>query len=706
MSRGAQPSEAQPPEAQPPETQPPETQPPEAQPPEAQPPETQPPEAQPPEAQPPEAQPPKAQPSAGQSPERPSEDARAPGPQAAAADSQTFTWRRVAGLFAAHRARVALIAVVALTTSIVGILNPLLIQAIFDTALFGEGGVDTDRVVLLGGGMVLVSVLSGSMALYQNLLTNRLGQSVLSELRVAVFEHLHSLSLSFFTSARTGEIQSRISNDVGGIQVAITSTLSQTLSRLVTVLAAAGAMLLLSWQLTLLSMVAMPAFIWATRRVGRRRRELSTQVQEMTAEMNIITSETLSMSGFTLSRLFGRADHEIERFTDTNEELAELAVRRQIVGQSFFTVVGTFMGATPVLVYVAAGIALSSGGDITAGTIVAFTTLQGRMFLPLTRLFESSVQIQSSRALFERIFDYLDLEPDLVEAENPVVLSRGHARGRVEFDGVHFAYQGAEELGPAVLEGVSFTAERGQMIAFVGASGSGKTTVSNLVPRMYDPTRGSISIDGHPLPDLSFDTLADLIGMVTQESYLFAGTLGENIAYPRPDASQQEIQRAARAAAIHKRILEFPDGYDTLVGERGVRLSGGERQRIAMARVLLHDPPILVLDEATSALDSASERKIQDALAGLVEGRTTIAIAHRLSTIAGADTICVMDQGRIVERGTHAELLAADGEYRKLYDHQFHEELVLDDAAPETAAAPAPVPPAAAERRSTVSQTG
>ena len=451
----------------------------------------------------------------------------------------------------------------------------------------------------------------------------------------------------------------------------MSSTLSSILSNSITFIAAVVAMTILSWQLTLLALATLPLFWWATRAIGSRRRRLTGQAQAATAQMNVLTQETLSVSGFTLARLFGRQDREIDRFEEANTQLADVVTRQQVIGQAFFTVVQAFLGATPVLAYLAAGLLINGGSDVTAGTIVAFTTLQNRLLFPVARMLETVIEFQSSRAMFERIFEYLDVRPDVRERDDAVSLSGEKSTGTLRFENVHLTYPGSESGQTEVLGGVSFDALPGQLIAFVGGSGAGKSTILQLVPRLYDPSDGTVTIDGVDLRSLTFDSIAELVGLVTQESYLFADTLRENIAYGAIEATDAEIETAAKAAAIHERITEFDEGYDTRVGERGFRLSGGEKQRIAIARVLLHDPRVLVLDEATSALDSASERQIQAALGELVRGRTTLAVAHRLSTIQAADAIHVVERGQIVESGAHDELLERGGAYRKLYRDQF-----------------------------------
>ncbi len=584
-------------------------------------------------------------------------------------ETDSFSWGRVARLFAPHRARLVLVVVLVLAVAAIGVVNPLLIRVVFDQGLFPDDGpTDFGLVAALSGVMLVVTFSGGALGVWRTVATNRLGQDVLRDLRDRLYGHLQNLSLSFYSGARTGDLQSRITSDVGGIQNAVTSTISNILSNVVTFTSALVAMLFLSPPLTALALATVPLFVLATRWVGSRREEFTARTQAATAEMSVVTQETLSVSGITLAKLFGRQDREVERFRAANARLAEAATAQQVIGQAFFTVIQAFMGATPVLVYLVSGWLLDRGSGLSAGTIVAFTTLQGQLFFPVARLLETTVELQSSRALFRRIFDYLDAEPDIVEADEPVSLGRDRATGIVAFEGVHFAYDGE---GSEVLAGVEFEARPGQLVAFVGPSGSGKSTILSLVARLYDPERGAVRLDGVDLRDLSFLSLADTLGFVTQESYLFADTLRNNIAYGRPDASDAEIEKAARAAAIHDRIMEFEDGYDTLVGERGFRLSGGERQRIAIARVLLHDPKVLVLDEATSALDTASERRIQASLAELVSGRTTIAVAHRLSTIRAADVIHVVDHGAIVESGSHDELIALGGAYADLHREQF-----------------------------------
>ena len=594
--------------------------------------------------------------------------------------------RRIVGLFRPYRGRTTLILISIVVTSGLGIVNPLLVQVVFDDALFVAGGPDLSLLYLLVGVMVAIPIVLGVIGVGQTYLTNFVGNRVMQDLRDRLYAHLQSMPLSFFTGTRTGEIQSRLANDVGGVQTVVTSTASSILANVVTVISSLVAMLVLSWQLTLVSLILVPLFVVLTYRVGRLRRAVSAQTQESMAEMSAITQETLSVSGILLSKVFERRSDEIERYRRANERLAELQVRQQMTGQGFFALVQAFFGITPAIIYLVAGLTLAGGASpISAGTIVAFTTLQTRLFFPIVSLLRVSVEIQSSLALFERVFEYLDLEPDIVDAPDAISLDAQRVEGRVTFDSVSFAYPQSTPSGDdaaldgsrrLALDGLSLEVEPGQLAALVGPSGAGKTTVSYLVPRLYDPSSGSVQIDGIDVRRLQLAALAEIVGVVTQETYLFHSSVRDNLLYARRDATQKEIEEAARAALIHDRITELDEGYDTMVGERGYRLSGGEKQRIAIARAILKDPRILILDEATSALDTTSERLVQAALEPLMEGRTTLAIAHRLSTIFAADVIFVLDRGRLVERGTHSELLARGGLYSSLYQEQFHGGLV------------------------------
>jgi ATP-binding cassette subfamily B protein len=606
---------------------------------------------------------------------------------------------RVARLFKPYRGQVGLVALAILVSSAVGVANPLLIKVVFDQALFPpEGHPNTSLLYVLVALMLGLAILGGAIGIGQTYLTSVVGQKVMQDLRNQLYAHLQRMSLRFFTATRTGEIQSRLQNDVGGVQTVVTTTVSSILSNIVVVLSTLVAMLILSWQLTLLSLCVVPIFIYMTYRVGKARRQITSSTQKTMANLSALTEETLSVSGILLSKVFAREQTGIDQYREENRRLAELQVRQQMTGRGFFAIVQTFFSVSPALVYLVSGLVIASGGgaEISAGTIVAFTALQTRLLFPVGSLLQVSTEIQSSLALFERIFQYLDLEHDIVDSPGAETVSRDRVRGAVRFDHVYFRYE-EPELPPGLapeevagngdeglprptrlwtLEDVSLEIEPGQLAAIVGPSGAGKTTISYLVPRLYDVTEGSVSIDGRDVREITLASLAEMIGMVTQETYLFHATVRENLLYARPDATDAQLESAARAAFIHERIVDLSDGYDTLVGERGYRMSGGEKQRLAIARVLLKDPSILILDEATSALDTASERIVQGALQPLMAERTTIAIAHRLSTILAADVIFVLDRGRIVERGRHEELLELGGLYASLYQEQFGAGLV------------------------------
>ena len=566
--------------------------------------------------------------------------------------------RRITALFRPYRGRLGAVLALIVVSAGLGMISPFLLRDVLDVAI----PEDDDRLLaLLVAGMIAISVATGVLGVGQTWLSNVVGQKVMHDLRAQVYRHLQRLSLAFFTKTRTGEIQSRIANDIGGVQTVVTSTATSIVSNVTTVLATVVAMALLDWRLALFSLALTPFFVLLARRVGNERKKIAATRQGAMADISSLVQESLSVSGILLGKTMGRGGELADRFERESERLADLEVRSRMAGRWMMASIQTSFAVMPALVYLFAGL---SPGAVTIGTLVAFTTLQTRLFWPIQSLLNVGVDIQTSMALFERVFEYLDLPVDLREGHRVV----HSVSGEVRFDDVWFSYDSAESsMTPEpTLRGVTLDVPAGTKLALVGETGSGKTTIGYLAARLYDPERGSIELDGTDLRELRFASLADAVGVVSQETYLFHASVRENLRFAKPEANDEEIEEAARAAQIHDTIAALPEGYDTVVGERGFRFSGGERQRIAIARTILRNPPVLVLDEATSALDVQTERAVGDALERLAEGRTTIVIAHRLSTVRDADQIAVLDGGAVVERGTHEELLVAGGRYAEL----------------------------------------
>ncbi|MGV3733677.1 MAG: ABC transporter ATP-binding protein [Microcella sp.] len=577
---------------------------------------------------------------------------------------------RIAELFRPHRGALAITIALVLVSAALSVVPPLLTQQAFDRGLFPPEGTPNVPVLLqLVGAMLVLWLVSAGPGIAQTPLTATVGNSVMAQLRVRLFEHLQAMELGFFTRTKTGIIQSRLQNDVGGVAGVLSNTVSSVIGNTVTVIAAFVAMLILSWQLTIVAVVLLPLLVVAQRRVGQVRARIATKTQESLSDMTAITQEALSVSGILLAKSFFQQQSEVERYRAENDTQRGLQVQLSMSGQWFFATVNVFLSVIPAVVYLVAAWLIQMDVAVTAGTIVAFTTVQARLTYPLMGLMRVALDLQTSGALFARIFEYLDLQPRITEASDardpdPAQL------GRIRFDNVVFRYPDAPVDSAPTLDHVTFAVEPGQFVAFVGPSGAGKTTISYLVPRLHDVTSGTVEVGGVDVRQLRQQSLIESIGIVSQETYLFHATIAENLRYARPEGTDAELEAACRAASIHDTIESFPDRYDTVVGERGYRLSGGEKQRVAIARVLLKDPPVLILDEATSALDSVSERVVQTALDAASRGRTTIAIAHRLSTVSAADVIHVVDHGAIVESGTHSELVARGGVYARLVEQQ------------------------------------
>jgi ATP-binding cassette, subfamily B, bacterial len=575
------------------------------------------------------------------------------------AQARQVSLRRIGALFAPYRWQLAIVTAVIVASSLVGLASPFLLRAVIDTALPDR---NVRLLAWLVAGMVAVAAVTSAFGVIQAWIATRVGQQVMHGLRTSVFGHLQRQSIAFFTRTRTGEVQSRITNDIGGMESVVTSTATSIAANLTTAIATAVAMVALSWQLSLISLVVMPPAIYLTRRVARLRRAITTQQQRELANLNVTIEEGLSINGIQLAKTTGTGPSLVRRFTASSAALIDLELQSQLAGRWRMASMSIIFAAIPAVIYLAAGLPVTAGA-VTIGTLIAFTTLQNGLFRPLTGLLNTSVSVISSLALFARIFEYLDLPVEVDDPADPVPVDPASVAGHVRFSGVSFSYPGADR--PALTD-VDLDVPAGSTLAVVGETGSGKTTLGSLVARLYDPSAGRVTIDGIDVRDMRLSDLAAIVGVVSQETYLLHTTVRENLRYARPSATDAEIEGAARAAQVHDLIAGLPDGYDTMVGSRGHRFSGGEKQRIAIARTLLRDPRVLVLDEATSALDNETERAVQQAFDTLAAGRTTITIAHRLSTIRDADQIVVLDHGHVTEAGTHASLIADRGRYAAL----------------------------------------
>ncbi len=575
------------------------------------------------------------------------------------AQARDVSLRRIGQLFTPYRWQLAIVTAIIAASSIVGLASPFLLRAVIDNALPDR---NLRLLVWLVLGMVGVAAITSIFGVIQTWISTKVGQQVMHTLRTSVFGHLQRQSIAFFTRTRTGEVQSRIQNDIGGMESVVTSTATSIASNLTTVVASAVAMVVLSWRLSLISLVVMPPAVYLTRKVAGMRRAITAQQQRELADLNVTIEEGLSVNGVQLAKTMGTGPSLIRRFTDSSARLIDLELRSQLAGRWRMSSLSIIFAAIPAIIYLSAGLPVTAG-TISIGTLIAFTTLQNNLFRPVTGLLNTSVSVISSLALFARIFEYLDLPVEVDDPAHPVEIDPAQVTGHVRLEDVSFAYPGADR--PA-LSGVDLDIPAGRTLALVGETGSGKTTLASLVARLYDPSSGSVRIDGIDIRDIRLADLAAIVGVVSQETYLLHTTVRENLRYAKPGATDEQIEGAARAAQIHDLISGLPDGYDTMVGSRGYRFSGGEKQRLAIARTLLRDPRVLVLDEATSALDTETERAVQMAFDALAQGRTTITIAHRLSTVRNADQIVVLDHGRIAEAGTHGSLLADNGRYAAL----------------------------------------
>ena len=575
------------------------------------------------------------------------------------AAAREVSLRRIGRLFTPYRSPLAIVTAMIVASSVVSMASPFLLRAVIDKALPQQ---NTGLLVWLVLGMLAVAAITSALGVIQTWISTKVGQQVMHALRTDVFAHLQRQSISFFTKTRTGEVQSRITNDIGGMQSVVTSTATSIASNLTTVVATAAAMAALSWRLSLISLVVMPPAIHLTRKVAGLRRSITAQQQAELADLNVTIEEGLSISGVQLSKTMGSSQALVRRFTESSSRLIDLELRSELAGRWRMASMSVVFAAIPAVIYLGAGLPITRGA-MTIGTLVAFTALQSGLFRPLMGLLNVSVSITSSLALFARIFEYLDLPIEVDDPERPIAVQPAAVAGHVRFSDVTFSYPGSEI---AAVAGVTLDIPAGTTLALVGETGSGKSTLASLIARLYDPSAGSITIDGIDLRDLRLADLSSIVGVVSQETYLLHTTVRENLRYAKPDATDAEIEDAARAAQVHGLISSLPDGYDTVVGSRGYRFSGGEKQRIAIARTLLRNPRVLVLDEATSALDTETERAVQRAFDQLAQGRTTITIAHRLSTVRDADQIAVVDAGRIIERGDHLSLVERNGRYAAL----------------------------------------
>jgi ATP-binding cassette, subfamily B, bacterial len=590
---------------------------------------------------------------------------------------------RILRLFRPYRARLTIVIMMIIASAAISMINPFLVKWALDTGLLQHDNTALTVAVL---GMVAVALVTQAASVWQTYLSNAVGQRVMHDLRAAVYHRLQRMSLAFFTRTRTGEVQSRISNDIGGLDNVITTTATTIAGNVTTVIGAIVAMCILNWKLAVISLFFVPPSVWMTRQVGKIRRRITTEQQRRLADMSALVAESLSVSGIMLGKTMGRGDDLAARFTGESRDIADLEVRSRMAGRWTMGTIQFVFSVTPAIIYWFAGQSLVGGTAIKIGTVVAFTTLQTRLLFPIQSLLGAGTDMEASLALFDRIFEYMDLPIDIVEAENPVTLDPSRVVGEVRFEGVSFRYEGLDVGGVAptrprsttegtwTVRDIDLTVPAGTRTAVVGETGAGKTTLGYLAARLYEPQQGRITIDGVDIRDVSLASLAATVGVVSQETYLLHESVRENLRFARPDATDEEIEDAARTARVHDLIASLPDGYDTIVGERGYRFSGGEKQRMAIARTILRNPPVLILDEATSSLDTQTEAAVQAELERLAEGRTTITIAHRLSTVRDADQIVVLDGGAIVERGTHEELLERGGFYSNLVTRDVAEE--------------------------------